>query len=257
METALTDDNQSTDSTTGDSSQPSWMDQLPDDLKTNEYLAESPTIGDVSKKLIDLKGHFDKSVQLPGEDATDDQKNDFFQKLGRPENADGYEFPEVKLPDRFGQMGEQIAEDEAWFKQAAFKLGLTKGQASEFRNSYLDRLVEMDGSLTQKEKEYFDNTKADLQKLWGEKATENIELAHRAAMKGAEAAGIHGEFKEYIDSSGLGDNPMLIKVFYALGKAMSEDSVGATGKEGVDTPTGEIKRDAEGNAILNFPSMDK
>ena len=244
---------------TGESSQPAWMDQLPDNLKSNEMLAKNATIGDLSQTFLDLHGKSEKAIYLPEENATEDEKTAFYLKLGRPENVEGYQFEKVTLPDRFKGMENQMSADEKAFKEVAFKIGLNKTQAEQVYSWYFTRLSETDKSLTKLETDFQEDTKKQLHKLWGDKATENTELAMRAAAKIGEIAGVQEQFSQYIDTPGIGNDPIWIRVFAAIDQAMSEDTTGDTKikLEGGEPKEGFERHPQTGEPILNFPSMEE
>ena len=70
---------------------PDWLSSMPDGLKENETLAQFPTIGEAGQKLVDMMAVQDRSILIPGEDASDEDRNSYFTRLGRPEQAEGYE----------------------------------------------------------------------------------------------------------------------------------------------------------------------
>ncbi|MBN2140382.1 MAG: hypothetical protein JW718_05185 [Desulfovibrionaceae bacterium] len=64
-------------------------------------------------------------VEVPGEDAGAEQREAFFAAIGRPESAEGYEFPDLdELPEGF-ELNEEL---RGMFRDKAFELGLTPGQ---------------------------------------------------------------------------------------------------------------------------------
>lgn len=66
------------------------------------------------------------AIRVPGKDATDEEKEAFLNKLGRPETKDGYEFtPPKDLPENLPYDGERAKD----FQGLAHKVGLTKAQA--------------------------------------------------------------------------------------------------------------------------------
>lgn len=153
------------------------------------------------------------SVIMPGENATEDEIKAYRKALGVPDEAKGYDLPEI---------GANKAFDE-WYRTTAHTANLTKSQAKKFYELYLqeDRR-QLDEAKAMRAKRAEANTEA-LKKEWGEKADENYELAKRA-------------FKEYGDDdlatlmkeNGLESDPRLIKVFYGIARA----TMGDRGTEG-------------------------
>lgn len=98
---------------------PAYFSQFNPDKRGSEdyarYLGDKATITDVADAYVALAKNADKSLVLPGPEATREEQLSFLTKLGVPETADGYEIT-----------------DEAQKKILApefHKMGLTKGQA--------------------------------------------------------------------------------------------------------------------------------
>src|SRR5271157_2714976 len=96
---------QNSNSNTGGSNNPpvveslGWRAGLPDDLKTNEVFAAHKTVGDFAKshlelsaKATELEGKLGNVIPKLGENATPEDRNKFFEALGRPKEAKEYEF---------------------------------------------------------------------------------------------------------------------------------------------------------------------
>ncbi len=127
-----------------------WRDVLPDEIKGNEALANFADIPQLAQGFIDAKAYQGSSIKIPGDDAGDDAKKefhtrmldkvpalmlkpnmedktqsvDFYRSLGMPELAEGYELPEVQLPEGIEL---QPGRNEQ-FRSIAHKHGLTAAQ---------------------------------------------------------------------------------------------------------------------------------
>jgi len=189
---------------------PGWTAQLPDDLKANETLTRFPTVGDLGRAFLEADGRLAKSVPLLTEDATDEQRAEFYKRLGRPESPDGYDLPEVE-----GVSPDALA---AW-RQRFHEAGLTAAQAKALYDAYTAevqaaieaRQVESDKAIQDAEKVLRDE--------WGDDYDAKLELARRVVV---EFGG--DEFKALLDASGLGNDPRVVKVFAAIGEKYAEDT---------------------------------
>ena len=123
--------------------EPGWLSGLPDDLRANESIKSYRTVGDFAKahldtaaKLKDAEGKLGNSIPKLGENATPEEREKYFNSLGRPEKPEGYEF-----------VGEDKAAPE-WtkaYKDAMHKMGVPKAMArelSEFNNNMIGKMVE-------------------------------------------------------------------------------------------------------------------
>jgi hypothetical protein len=230
----MADDNQSSQSTgdqtdnnqTSQDAQPKWISQLPENLRGNEKLTKHKTLGELGTAFLDLDGKYNpESILIPGEDATDEERATFFNKLGRPTKPEEYEFAETQWPDGIEDFVKTAAtEDIEAFRPIMHELGITKKQAQTLIDKYIsfgiDRWQKSNEAVALNQ----EKVKKDLINLWGNDYDANIELATRGFEKAGELAGIKDEFGKFMLNSRLGDDPMFIKIFHAIGKAISDDS---------------------------------
>lgn len=116
------------------------------------------------------------------------------------------------------------------FEPIARELNLSNEQAQKMVDLYGTKILPM---LQQQQAEAWQKTteqwaadvKAD-KEIGGDKLTANLSAAQRALDQFGDP-----ELKEYLDSTGLGNHPALVKAFIKVGKAMSEDKVVTGGHE--------------------------
>ncbi len=116
------------------------------------------------------------------------------------------------------------------FEPIARELNLTNEQAQKMVDLYGTKIMPM---VQQQQAEAWQKTteqwaadvKAD-KEIGGDKLTANLSAAQRALDQFGDP-----ELKEYLDSTGLGNHPALVKAFIKVGKAMSEDKVVTGGHE--------------------------
>lgn len=173
------------------------------------------------------------SVRVPGKDATQEERDAFFNKLGRPEKAEGYEYtPPKELPEGLPYDGEKANA----FKALSHKLGLTKDQSAALHDFYIGEQVQAFGSMGEAQKaavqQKGEQATATLEKEWGplngDTFRANVEIANKlfTQMPGGQdllaeltALGLVGKDKEILSVP-------LAKSFAALGAALyTEDGV--------------------------------
>ncbi|EMR3496153.1 TPA: peptidase [Klebsiella pneumoniae] len=123
------------------------------------------------------------------------------------------------------------------FEPIARELNLTNEQAQKLVDAYPKILAgvqqrQADAWQAQTE-EWAATVKAD-KEIGGDKLTANLGVAQRAL----DTFGTP-ELKEYLNGTGLGNHPELVKAFVKVGKAMSEDGV-VTGKESGQRSAAEV-----------------
>ncbi|PTN60545.1 peptidase [Klebsiella pneumoniae] len=185
---------------------------------------DQPTQQDGENPSVDGEGQQEKTENQDGEQ----QKTEKEQKQeGAPEK---YEF-------QAGDGVELDAEALKDFEPVARELNLTNEQAQKLVDAYPKILAgvqqrQADAWQAQTE-EWAATVKAD-KEIGGDKLTANLGVAQRAL----DTFGTP-ELKEYLNGTGLGNHPELVKAFIKVGKAMSEDGM-VTGKESGQRSAAEV-----------------
>lgn len=110
------------------------------------------------------------------------------------------------------------------FEPIARELNLTNEQAQKMVDLYGTKIMPMvqqqQAEAWQKQTEgWAETVKAD-KEIGGDKLTANLSAAQRALDQFGTP-----ELKEYLNATGLGNHPDLVKTFVKIGKAMSEDGM--------------------------------
>lgn len=123
------------------------------------------------------------------------------------------------------------------FEPVARDLNLTNEQAQKLVDVYpkiLAGVQQRQAEAWQKQTEgWAETVKAD-KEIGGDKLTANLSAAQRALDQFGTP-----ELKEYLNATGLGNHPDLVKTFVKIGKAMSEDGM-VTGKESGQRSAAEV-----------------
>jgi hypothetical protein len=95
--------------------------------KAGYDIANPEGLGKLAKQVYAQEKLLGNAIRIPGKDATPEQREEFLNKLGRPQSPDGYEFaPPKDLPEELPYDGERAKE----FKAFAHSIGLTAEQAA-------------------------------------------------------------------------------------------------------------------------------
>lgn len=160
-----------------------------------------------------------------GNAPTDDQTANTAAATTTPEQTppaeQPAETPEKVVPESYDlKMPEGISLDEAAAKEftdIAKEAGLSAEQAQKFADvvaKMAQRQAEQHAALVAS---WADNARAD-KEFGGDKFSENLAVAKTALDKFASP-----ELKAFLDATGFGNHPELIRAFYWAGKAISED----------------------------------
>lgn len=196
----------------------SFIETLPEDLRGNEALKAY----DSPEKLA--RAHLETLGKIPVP----------------PESADKYEF---NVPE-----GKQVNQDfvngaKAWFLEA----GLSQAQAAKLAEQYIAFEDAQQAAFAKETEKHLSAVKIE----WGDNYDANVAVAQQAVKEFCTP-----EDAKYLDESGLGNNPALIRMFYRIGQAMSEDALKGGGVGSGGTPP-KLDRTAGGTPQLKFPSMEK
>lgn len=204
-----------------------WMAQLKGHLQANDILSKYDDFSSVAEKVLEFEGKRDRLVEIPGQDATDDVKAAYRQKLGIPAGAGEYKFAQpTNLPD--GMTWDKALQSD--FQQKCFDLGISQAQ--------YEKLVEYDtnrqlGTLkARNERSQASQTQAQatikaqndaLHTEWGLSYEVNKNLAIQALERT-----LPPDFKAIMTEAKMPsgqtllDDPRAIKVFFEIGKQISD-----------------------------------
>jgi hypothetical protein len=131
---------------------------------------EGKDANEVGKYIKELQSFAGKKGDIPKSDASDEEWSAFYQKLGRPENLEGYDFT---IGDEFAKI---VGEDSApffekaveGFKEKAFELGASAEKAEELVNWYLGMVAEELEQSSASVKEADEEMDKELRSQWGD-----------------------------------------------------------------------------------------
>lgn len=197
----------------------------------------SVDLNKITESYRNLEAHAGKSLKVPGEGATADDWNAFYQKLGRPESADGYELKlnREAIPENFPYDEQSAIEFRTWAHEA----GLTPSQAQKLHDKFVgaqaDRYSEAIQQRTQRESD----AHREIVSTWGEPTSEgykqNVELASRAIHQlGLKDALIDGGI---LSKDGAILNAKAAKAMAKVGRELyAEDSMATTASGVLQNP---------------------
>ncbi|MBA8045632.1 peptidase [Citrobacter freundii] len=165
----------------------------------------------------------------PAEDNPADGKKKEGDKPAEKKESDKPEGAPEKYEFQAAEGVELDTEALKEFEPVAREMNLTNEQAQKLVDVYpkilagvQQRQVE---AWQQTTEQWAADVKAD-KEIGGDKLTSNLSAAQRALAQFGTP-----ELKEYLEGTGLGNHPELVKAFVKVGKAMSEDKVVTGGHE--------------------------
>lgn len=162
---------------------------------------------DVLKSYTELEKMASGRVKMPTPESSAEEIRAFYQRTGCPENPDGYE---IQVPEEASMFRDEASEAE--LRAIAHEMGVSKQAFEAIAAKYYDNMV----MGLQKSRE---SGEASLKEEFGDKYDENLSIAQRFAGNCSE------EFRSLMETSGLGNNPVVIKEFINLGKKTMSDTL--------------------------------
>lgn len=203
-----------------------WRAGLPDDLRTEKSLEAIKDVGGLAKSYVESQKMIGGSVRLPKEGATPEEIDAFHTKLGRPEKPEGYGFVKpATLPEGVTWNDDLVG----WFGKSAHAVGLSKAQANSLLNAWNDNQF----SQAHEGQKVMKAELGKLQEEWGDRFDGRVELGLRGIERilPAEEA---TQFKSLMDSTGLGNHPLMLRFAYQVGNLLKEDGyIMSDGKGGI------------------------
>ena len=165
------------------------------------------TADDALKSYTELEKMSSGRVKMPTPESSAEEIRAFYQKTGCPENPEGYE---VKVPE-----GAEAFRDEGTEKALAM-VAHEQGVSKQAFETIVGKFYEQQADALRVGME---QGTAALKEEFGDNYDESIKIAQRMCGECSE------EFQELMTTTGLGNNPIMIKEFLALGKKTLSDTL--------------------------------
>lgn len=202
-----------------------WLEQVKTDLRTHESLKDINDVNHLTESYIELsgrvegmRGELDGSIKVPGADATMEEREAFYRKLGKPEKPEGYEFPETDTIKNDPKTVE-------WARGVFTKANLTSEQAGIIRDEWNQYVIAVNQKVEQQLKEERETKLAtDMEELrtnWGSKFEENANIARKTMEI---ATGKNEKLKTWLKDRNMDNDPVLSQLFLDISAAFIDDS---------------------------------
>lgn len=215
----------------------SFLESLPEDLRNEPSLRTFTDPGALAKSYVNAQRMIgaDK-VAKPGQSWTDDQYNDWYAAVGRPDSADAYEFD---LND--------VGDDEAnALRQAMWEAGLQPRQANRLIDFFRDVGETGKNDAQTRTEEAVYAAEQELRSEYGQAFEQRMALAQGAArtLLGNEGMDMFEEV-QLSDGRMLGDHPDVVRMFARLAEQIGEDNLVGEPTELIMTPEEASRQIAE------------
>ena len=193
-----------------------WMDSISEELRSDPSMANIQDLEGLAKGYVHAQRMVGSDkVVMPGKDASQEELDMFYNKLGRPETGEGYEAPTENMPE--------IPYDKELEKQffgEAHRIGLNKQQAAALLRWQAQSVEQQIQAQDAGYQSRMQDTEAQLRNEFGNAFDQNLEMAQNVAK---EFGG--DELMKVLNDTGMGNDPVVIKAFYNIAKVISNDEI--------------------------------
>lgn len=236
------------------------LEQLEESLRGNEGLSGVDDFNALAKDYLthgetikSLQGELEGKVAIPGENSTDEDRSAFWNKLGRPESPDKYDFEKVVLPE--GREADKVLDET--IRNEAFKHGVSSKALNALQSAVVKHGVAQQNEITRLVNEQNEKDMNTLKDIWkGDSFKENTEKADRTFKAIVEKlnvpealGGKDGMIEEFKVMGFLDDSNPKFKYFMAeMFKLIGDDTI-ITGFP-ASSSEGDVKRTEGGIPVF-------
>ena len=206
-----------------------WKEAISEEFRNDPNIEKFTEIDALAKSYINATQMIGKDkVAVPNKNSTDDQWNEVYDKLGRPESAEKYSL---------NAKSEVVPIDDNAIKQFAenaHQLGLNNKQAQGILEFYKNNMEGMAQQAKVDTETAQVQSEQQLRQEWGREFDTNIKKAGALAKANMNPEILDMQLK---DGMRLGDHPEIIKGFAKIAGMMSEDKIVSTESENVSSNT--------------------
>ena len=212
---------------TTSTTQSTWKESISETYRNDPNIQKFTEIDALAKSYINATRMIGQDkVVIPTNNSTEDQWNEVYDKLGRPESAEKYS---LDAKSKIVSLDENAVKQ---FAETSHKLGLNNKQAQGLLEFYKQNMegtaqqAKIDTETAQAQAEQ------ELRSEWGREFDTKVKQASSLAK-----ANIKPEILDMTLSNGtrLGDHPEIIKGFAKIAGMMSEDKIVSTESESVQS----------------------
>jgi hypothetical protein len=169
------------------------------------------------EQLLGKKAH---AVVPPTEKSTPEEVAEYRKAIGVPESPEAYKLKPEQLPEGV-TWDDNVAKKAA---ELAHKHNVPAAAMQEFMKFDMERAALMNQAAAGMIEAQLESGRAELQKVWGDKMPEKIELARRAAV----TAGVDPSSQGFVD-------PQVVKAIVNLAEKLSDDKLVSGDQTGVSS----------------------
>jgi hypothetical protein len=189
-----------------------WMKGAESDYANDPVMKAVPDVGTLVKNYVHAQRQMGKKgFILPTKDSEGAQWRELYTALGGP-GKDEYKYD---MPENHGLMEDFVNA----FNGVAHENNILPGQAKAVMDFYLQQVAEQEQAMANDSQQAIQESMQALQQEWGEGFEKKVGQAQQVVSTFGDE-----DLRAYLDSSGLGNDPKLIKLLANVGDSLNEDT---------------------------------
>ena len=205
----------------------SWKEAISEEFRNDPNISKFTEIDALAKSYINATRMIGSDkVAVPNESSTEDQWNEVYAKLGRPESADKYK---LEAKSEIVPIDENAIKS---FAETSHKLGLNNKQAQGILEFYKMGMENLSQQSTIDAETAQAQAQQQLRQEWGKAYDDKLNKASAVAKANFGKNFLDSTILK--DGTILGDHPEIVKGFAKIADMLSEDKMVSTESENVD-----------------------
>ena len=205
----------------------SWKSSISEEFRNDPNIEKFTEIDALAKSYINATRMIGQDkVAVPNKNSTEDQWNEVYSKLGRPESADKYA---LNIESEAVVMDESAIKS---FAEQSHKLGLNNTQAQGILEFYKNNMESNMQRATVDTETAQAQAETELRAEWGKEFDSNVSKASALAKANMNPEILDLQMQ---DGTRIGDHPEIIKGFAKIASMLSEDKLVSTESESVNS----------------------
>lgn len=203
-----------------------WRAAVKAEVRDHALLKEVKDVNDLATRFIDLNQRSANALHKPGDNATKEELDAYYQALGRPQAKDGYKLDTAVLPEAV--RGDKDL--DTWIRETLFDAQATQAQAALFTERLGKRLQAGIERATQEREAARESMRKATEEALGKDFGQEAGTRLKAAIQARDTVSglIFGDPKQLqreLNSSGDGNKLWVVKIFDFIAQRMSPDSL--------------------------------
>ena len=205
----------------------SWKSSISEEFRNDPNIEKFTEIDALAKSYINATRMIGQDkVAVPNKNSTEDQWNEVYSKLGRPDTPDKYA---LNIESEAVAMDENAIKS---FAEQSHKLGLNNTQAQGILEFYKNNMESNMQRATVDTETAQAQAETELRAEWGKEFDSNVSKASALAKANMNPEILDLQMQ---DGTRIGDHPEIIKGFAKIASMLSEDKLVSTESESVNS----------------------